>query len=145
MTFDRAAGWTPDRACRWVETHLKARDLVRTACRATRHRMHARLAQVLDDLVFDELNHLECPRYAGLCHDAVDAAAVEFVAVPSGFADVEPPRHGEAGGGAAAARGQGGARLGDRPARPAPARPAAPGIAAPVAGRGPGQLPRSTS
>ncbi len=98
LTFERAAGWTPDRAVRWVETNLKTRDLGRTAFLATPYRMNARLAQVLDDLLFDELNSLDCARYAGLSHDA-GTAPVEFVAVPAGFNDIEPPRHGEADGG----------------------------------------------
>ena len=74
LTFDRAAGWTRERAAGWVETHLKARELGRSAFLAKPYRMHARLAQVLDDLLFAETNALDCPRYAGLpCEPALQS------------------------------------------------------------------------
>ncbi len=110
LAFERAAGWTRERAVGWVETHLKARDLGRTAYLATPYRMSARLAQVLDDLVFGECNALDGPRYAGLPGDAA-AAPVEFVAVPAGFSDIEPRRRGETDGG----WGSGGAAVAAKP------------------------------
>jgi hypothetical protein len=95
-----------ERATRWVETHLKARDLGRSAFLPTPYRMHARLAQVLDDLLFEESNPPDCPRYAGLPRYLAEISAgapVEFVPVPAGWGDTEPRRPGDTYGGGGAA------------------------------------------
>src|SRR5205085_2228183 len=76
LEFDRAAGWTRPRAEEWLRSHLKVRDLNRTATLETPHRLTPGLAAVLSD------GFLATPyRLPGrLAHPA--GAALEFVMVP---------------------------------------------------------------
>jgi hypothetical protein len=104
LAFDRECGWTMAGATRWVESHLKLRDLGRTVFLATPYRMQGHLAQVLDDLLYEESNPSD-----GQSHVSLPAGApFEFVCVPPGGTDAESRGHtnlvsGWSGGGAAVA------------------------------------------
>jgi hypothetical protein len=74
LEFARADGWTRDRAEQWVEEHLQARDLGRTALLNAPHRGRPALARFLSALLFDGA----CP-----VREPDDTLAVEFVPVPS--------------------------------------------------------------
>jgi hypothetical protein len=78
LEFDRGAGWTLERAERWVAEHLGLRDLGRTTRLAIPYRAAPPLAQFLSDVLFDGLEgrqgDTETRRHG--------EAAVEFVAVP---------------------------------------------------------------
>jgi AAA domain len=89
LAFDRECGWTRAGATRWVESHLKLRDLGRTVFLATPYRMQGPLAWILDDLLYEESNPLEGQRPVGL----PAGAPVEFVCVPSGGTDAELRGH----------------------------------------------------
>jgi hypothetical protein len=85
LAFDRECGWTMATATRWVESHLKLRDLGRSVFLAPCHRMQSSLAQVLDDLLYEECNPLHGQRHVGLAA----GAPVEFMCVPSGGTELE--------------------------------------------------------
>jgi hypothetical protein len=79
VVFDRAAGWTWERAEQWVAGRLGLRDLGRTCVLTTMHRAQPDLAGFLLELFFCgncELPHAS-PTQRGI------GPAVEFVAVPS--------------------------------------------------------------
>ncbi len=86
LEFDRAAGWTAERAERWVGEHLGLRDLGRTTRLATSYRAGPSLACFLSDLLF-----------GGTCEarPGDQQTAVEFVAVPPLSQDKESRRHGD--------------------------------------------------
>jgi hypothetical protein len=88
IAFDRAAGWTRERAERWVEEHLRARPLGRTAVLHRPHRFRQGLALFLSDLLLNE-----APPAAAVAEGG--GPAVTFVAAPSGPAHPPGRRHGE--------------------------------------------------
>ncbi|HVS34250.1 MAG TPA: AAA domain-containing protein, partial [Gemmataceae bacterium] len=74
LEFDRAAGWTRERAERWVEEHLPTRCLGRTVLLNTAHRYRPALARFLSGLLYDG---------AAPPRQLDDCLAVEFIPIPS--------------------------------------------------------------
>jgi hypothetical protein len=77
LDFDCAQGWGRERAEEWLYRHLRLRDLGRTVCLETLHRMTPPLAAVLADWLWDGAGHAAC----ATGNDG-QLPAVEFVAVP---------------------------------------------------------------
>jgi hypothetical protein len=81
LEFDVAAGWTRERAGRWVEEHLPVCDVGRTAVLATPHRATPALAAFLSGLLFDGHCRPLAP-WQNAGGTAEEGPAVEFVPVP---------------------------------------------------------------
>jgi AAA domain len=77
--FDRSAGWTRQRAERWVADHLRLRDRGRTSLLTTPYRASPALARCLGEVLFPGAGWFRS------CSDSVPDLGhpVEFVAVPS--------------------------------------------------------------
>ena len=135
IEFVCAAGWTRDRAERWIEERLQTRDLGRTVLLNTPHRGRPALARFRSALLFDGA----CPS----CQTD-DAVTVEFVPVPA--LDVEPARRrsepegcDRRGGTATVAprlRSRARRGIGERSGRSTPTRPAAGRVRAALPHRG---------
>ncbi len=104
LEFDRAAGWTRERAEQWVEEHLPTRSLGRTVRLNTPHRQRPALAHFLSGLLHDGA----LPSLIAAGQGGGDGPVVEFVPVPSLDEDAArrrpapsslPPRAGEGGAG----------------------------------------------
>jgi hypothetical protein len=78
LEFDRRLAWDRERAEAWVNRHLRLRDLGRTACLNTIHRMTAPLTAVLSEVLWRGAGE---PASAAM-RAAAPAHAMEFVAVP---------------------------------------------------------------
>jgi hypothetical protein len=86
LEFDRAAGWDRAGAEKWLDQHLRLRDLGRTALLEVPHRMAAPLAAVLADLLAG----------GGRSCAGVGEPVVEFVPVMNrGRSPARGPRQGE--------------------------------------------------
>jgi hypothetical protein len=79
LQFARAAGWTRERAQRWVAERLGFRMLGRTVLLAVPYRLDPALTRFLSDLLFGGA----CAPRGGARDSALTRAPVEFVAVPS--------------------------------------------------------------
>lgn len=75
VEFDRAAGWTRDRAEAWCEQYLHLRDLGRTIRLDVAHRLPPSLTALLGDWLTVRAPELHA-------HPAHARSALEFVAVP---------------------------------------------------------------
>jgi hypothetical protein len=89
LIFHRAAGWSRESAEEWTNKHLDARDLGRTAFLGTSHRMRPMLARIVASVFTAEWGVVT----PGDDRTAVQAPAVEFIAVPSYSS--EPQRRNE--------------------------------------------------
>jgi hypothetical protein len=86
IEFDRHSGWQRERAELWAESHLRLRDLGRTARLEVPYRMASALAEVVSDLLFEGAYRVSASAPAG--------PAVEFVAVPPLSRKSEPAHSG---------------------------------------------------
>jgi hypothetical protein len=93
IEFDRRTGWSRPRAEEWAREHLGVRDTGRTVRLVAPHRMHARLAAVLGDVLF------RGDGWVAHCGDSAVAATVEFVPVPALAAQGPRPLQPKAGAG----------------------------------------------
>ncbi len=82
LEFNRAAGWTLERAEQWVEEHLPMRSLGRTVQLNTPHRSRPTLARFLSGLLFDGA-FPPLPSSPLRWEERDDGPAVEFVPIPS--------------------------------------------------------------
>lgn len=99
LHFEKAAGWTCERARRWIDEHLPLRDLGRTALLIAAHRQSPSLAGVVSDLLLAGTRQaagLLCPAQATSGDAPESGAGLEFVAVPSSGALLESRHPSEA-------------------------------------------------
>ncbi|MBY0524675.1 MAG: AAA family ATPase [Gemmataceae bacterium] len=101
LEFDRAAGWSQQRAVQWVERHLNLRDLGRTARLDVPYRMHPELAALVSEWLF--AGAYQVPRSSPATIAATTSGTnghttfVEFVSVPPLVTEGEHRRPTEAG------------------------------------------------
>ena len=79
LEFDRREGWGREKVEEWVHDHLGLRDLGRTVCLTTPHRLQPHLAQFLSDVLFQGAFR------EGAAVSGETGAAVTFVPVPALF------------------------------------------------------------
>jgi hypothetical protein len=83
IEFDRRTGWSRPRAEEWAREHLGVCDTGRTVRLVAPHRMHAKLAAVLGDVLFRGEGSVAPGEPPGLSRRDEPAGSLEFVPVPA--------------------------------------------------------------